>query len=150
MAVRFTLFYNTFITVLYMFRATPCSSSGGTIVLIQHLLLSLSVSGCPVYFILQYVYYSPLHVSSNAVLIIRSNCTNTASGIVTFCKWPSRNAGREGTLVTYQKTTLFRTREISEEQRNYSLFIIITEFKDVMDLNYDSQASLSPGEHIKN
>ena len=31
------LFYNTFITVLYMFRATPCSSSGGQIVLIQHL-----------------------------------------------------------------------------------------------------------------
>ena len=27
------LFYNTFITVLYMFRATSCSSSGGQIVL---------------------------------------------------------------------------------------------------------------------
>ena len=33
------LFYNTFITVLYMFRATSCSSSGGQIVLIQHLVL---------------------------------------------------------------------------------------------------------------
>ena len=31
------LFYNTFIKVLYMFRATSCSSSGGQIVLIQHL-----------------------------------------------------------------------------------------------------------------
>ena len=31
------LFYNTFITVLYMFRATSCSSSKGKIVLIQHL-----------------------------------------------------------------------------------------------------------------
>ena len=41
------------------------------------------------YFILQYVYYSPLHVSSNVVLIVRSNCTNTASGIVTLCKWYS-------------------------------------------------------------
>ena len=40
------------------------------------------------YFI--YVYYSPLHVSSNVVLIIRrSNCINTASAIVTLCKWPS-------------------------------------------------------------
>jgi len=30
--------YNTFIiTILYMFRATLCSSSGGQIVLIQHL-----------------------------------------------------------------------------------------------------------------
>ena len=42
------------------------------------------------YFILQYVYYSPLHVSSNVVLIIsRSKCTNIASGIITLCKWPS-------------------------------------------------------------
>jgi hypothetical protein len=42
------------------------------------------------FFILFYVYYSPLHVSSNVVLIIRRlNCTNTASGIVTLCKWPS-------------------------------------------------------------
>jgi len=43
-----TLFYNTFITVLYMLRATSCSSSGGQIVLIQHLVESLSVSSRPV------------------------------------------------------------------------------------------------------
>ena len=41
-------------------------------------------------FILQYVYYNPLHVSS----IIRSsagglNCIDAASGIVTLSKWPS-------------------------------------------------------------
>ena len=41
-------------------------------------------------FILLYVYYRPLHVSNNVVFIIRrSNCINTASGIVTLCKWPS-------------------------------------------------------------
>ena len=40
--------FNTFITVLYMFRATSCSSSG-QIVLIQHLVSSLSVSGRPVH-----------------------------------------------------------------------------------------------------
>ena len=40
------LFYNTFITVLYMFRATSCSSSGGQIVLIQHLVSSLYVMLC--------------------------------------------------------------------------------------------------------
>ena len=41
-------------------------------------------------FILQYVYYDPLHVSSNVVLIIRRlNCIDAASGIVTLCKWPS-------------------------------------------------------------
>ena len=43
------LFYNMFISFLYMFRATPCSSSGGQIVLIQHLVQSLSLSGRPVY-----------------------------------------------------------------------------------------------------
>ena len=37
-----------------------------------------------------YLYYSILHVSSNVVLIIRrSDYINTASGIVTLCKWPS-------------------------------------------------------------
>jgi hypothetical protein len=40
-------FLNTFITILYMymFRAISCSSSGGQIVLIQHLVSSLSVNG---------------------------------------------------------------------------------------------------------
>ena len=39
-------FINTFITILYvyMFRAISCSSSGGQIILIQHLVLSLSVN----------------------------------------------------------------------------------------------------------
>jgi len=35
------LYFNTFITFLYMFRALLCSSSGGKIVLIQHLVSSL-------------------------------------------------------------------------------------------------------------
>jgi len=34
---------------MYMFRAISCSSSGGQIVLIQHLVSSLSVSDRPVY-----------------------------------------------------------------------------------------------------
>ena len=51
------LFYNTFITVLYMFRATSCSSTGGQIVLIQHLVPSLwkQVNG------LKFLKYSLLH-----------------------------------------------------------------------------------------
>jgi hypothetical protein len=42
---------NTFVTILYtyMFRAMSCSSSGGQIVLIQHLVSSLSVSDRPVH-----------------------------------------------------------------------------------------------------
>ena len=39
---------NMFITVFYTFRATPCSSAGGPILLIQHLVSLLSVSGHPV------------------------------------------------------------------------------------------------------
>ena len=46
---QFPLFYNTFITVLYMFRATSGSSSVGQFVLIQHLVWPLSVSGRPVH-----------------------------------------------------------------------------------------------------
>jgi hypothetical protein len=44
-------FFNTFITILYMymFRAISCSSSGGQIVLIQHLVSSLTVSDRPVH-----------------------------------------------------------------------------------------------------
>jgi hypothetical protein len=40
----------------------------------------------------EYIFYNPLHVhvSSNNLLILRrSNCTNTSSGIVTLSKWPS-------------------------------------------------------------
>jgi len=42
-------FFNTFITIFYMFRAISCSSSGGQIVLIQYLVSSLSVSDRPVH-----------------------------------------------------------------------------------------------------
>jgi hypothetical protein len=41
--------FNTFITILYVFRAISCSSSGDQIVLIQHLVSSLSVSDRPVH-----------------------------------------------------------------------------------------------------
>jgi len=43
--------FNTFITILYtyMFRAISCSSSGGRIVLIQHLVPSLSVRDRPLH-----------------------------------------------------------------------------------------------------
>jgi hypothetical protein len=56
--------FNIFITILYMymFRAISCSSSGAQIVLIQHLVSSLSVSDRPVH------------------------CINTASGILTVSK----------------------------------------------------------------
>ena len=41
--------FNIFITILYMFRPISCSSSGGQIALIQHLVSSLSVSDRPVH-----------------------------------------------------------------------------------------------------
>jgi hypothetical protein len=44
-----SLFFNTFITFLYIFRAILCSSSGGQIVLVQHLVSSLSLGDCSVH-----------------------------------------------------------------------------------------------------
>jgi len=43
------LYFNTFTIVLYMFRAPLYSSSGGQIVLIQHLVSSLSLGDCSVH-----------------------------------------------------------------------------------------------------
>ena len=45
------LFYNNiyYIIILDMFRAIPCSSSGGQIVLLQHLVSSLSISSYTVH-----------------------------------------------------------------------------------------------------
>ena len=43
------LYFNTFITFLYMFRALLCSSSGGQTVLVQHLVSSLSLGDCSVH-----------------------------------------------------------------------------------------------------
>ena len=40
------LYFNTFIMFPYMFRALLCSSSGGQIVLVQHLVSSLSLGDC--------------------------------------------------------------------------------------------------------
>jgi hypothetical protein len=43
------LYFDTFIILLYMFRALLCSSSGGQIVLVQHLVSSLSLGDCSVH-----------------------------------------------------------------------------------------------------
>jgi len=43
------LYFNTFIILLYMFRTQLCSSSGGQIVLVQHLVSSLSLGDCSVH-----------------------------------------------------------------------------------------------------
>jgi len=40
------LYFNTFIILLYMFRARLCSSLGGQIVYVQHLVPSLSLGDC--------------------------------------------------------------------------------------------------------
>ena len=41
--------YNTFVKILYMFRALPCSSSGRLILSMQPLVLSLFAGDCPVH-----------------------------------------------------------------------------------------------------
>ena len=40
--------YICYVIILDMFRVIPCSSSGGQIVLLQHLVSSLSINGCTV------------------------------------------------------------------------------------------------------
>ena len=45
----FIYIYNTFIKILYMFRAVRCSSSGGLILSVQHLVSSLSAGNCSVH-----------------------------------------------------------------------------------------------------
>jgi len=48
-AQNYLFIYNTFIKILYMFRAVRCSSSGGLIVSMQHLVASLSAVDCSVH-----------------------------------------------------------------------------------------------------
>ena len=43
------LYFNKFIMLIYMFRALLCSSSGGQILLVQHLVSSLSLGDCTVH-----------------------------------------------------------------------------------------------------
>ena len=85
-----------------MFRAVLCSSSGGQIVLLQHLVSSLSVKGCTVCRLraditIYTLHYNPRHVSSSTLLIFRRiNCIITSSGIVTLCKQQYRMADESG------------------------------------------------------
>jgi len=48
-AQNYLFIYNTFIKILYMFRALRCSSSGGLTVSMQHLISSLPVGYCPLH-----------------------------------------------------------------------------------------------------
>jgi len=100
--------YVCYTTLLNMFRAARCSSSGGQIVSPQPLVSSPSVNSSPVcrwradsfwnyqlnaqflYFsTICMLHYAPQHVSSSTLLIFRrTNCITTASGIVTLHKQP--------------------------------------------------------------
>jgi len=80
--------YVCYITILNMFRAVPCSSSGGqryidffsNYQLNAHFLYSSKIC---------MLHYDPQHVSNSTLLIFRkTNCIITASGIVTLCKQP--------------------------------------------------------------
>ena len=87
--------YVRYTTILDMFRAARCSSSGGQIVSLQPLVSSPFVNSrtvrrwradCSTICML---HYDPQHVSGSTLLILRrTNCITTASGIVTLCKQP--------------------------------------------------------------
>ena len=61
--------------LFYMFRALLCSSSGGQIVLVQHLVSSLWKQVCGLYSSICFEHYCA-HLQED-------NCISTASGIVT-------------------------------------------------------------------
>ena len=68
--------------------------------IIQHLVLSHSVGGCPVHRLREDSQYIPVHVSSTVVPIIRrSKLYYTASGIVTLCRWLSSAQVERGFLI---------------------------------------------------
>jgi len=72
-----------------MFRAARCSSSGGQILSPQPLVSSPSVNSRTLCRLRADLHYDPQHVSNSALLILRrTNCITTASGIVTLCKQP--------------------------------------------------------------
>ena len=101
--------YITFIKILYMFRALPCSSSGGLRRNMQPLVSSLSAGDCLVHrlrkncssfinaqnsclfthntFIKILYMFRALPCSSSGGL--RRDCIYAASGIVTLCRWLS-------------------------------------------------------------
>jgi len=82
------LYFNAFITFLYMFRALLCSSSRGLIVLVQHLVSSVSLGDWSV----QNSHLKRVTIP-DAVLIqldilkMSTIVLETCTGILTFC-WP--------------------------------------------------------------
>ena len=68
-----------YITIPNMFRAVPCLSSGGQIVLLHPLVSSLSVNSRRV---------RRWRVDCIPLIFRRTNCIITSSGIVTLCKQP--------------------------------------------------------------
>ena len=89
----FHVFIYLFILYLYMFQASQCSSSGDRIVLILQVVLIvlfciefLLKTNLMHFFIYLFIYFISLHVSNITVLIIRrSNCINTSSGVIYLC-----------------------------------------------------------------
>ena len=58
------------------------------------------------------LHYNPQHVSSSTLLILRrTNCIITASGIVTLCKWPYSMPVESGLCILYGR---FQTVTIPE------------------------------------
>ena len=95
--------YIHYTTLLNMFRAARCSSSGGPIVSPQPLVSSLSVSSRTV---------CRWRADCSTLLIIRrTNCITTASGIVTLCKQPYSMQVESGLQSTLHQHTVWLLTE---------------------------------------
>jgi len=84
--------FNTFITILnmYMFRAISCSSSGGQIILMQHVVSSLSVSDLSVHRLRKNSTYAPnghlLRVTIPYAVLIQSDLLRMSKILLETCR----------------------------------------------------------------
>ena len=96
--------FNMFIRILYMFRAISCSSSGGQIVLIQHLVSSLSVGDRPVHRLSKNFVLTHLRTYEAYIDTCRDNLSLPSLRVNQSKKVGS--VGCPGTSVTDYRTTL--------------------------------------------
>jgi hypothetical protein len=87
-------FINIFITILCMFWAISCSSSGAQIVLIQHLVLSLSVSDRPVHRLRKNSSFSTCAPDGHLLRVTIPDAVLTLNPLTWRIWWAPNNASR--------------------------------------------------------
>jgi len=84
--LRHKYLYSYNITILYMFRTILCSSSGGSIVYVQHLVPSLSVSGRTLHWLTSVTYRRSLRVTVPGAVHIQLNLLKMSIIMLETCR----------------------------------------------------------------